>query len=158
MGGTFARRLSPPRTTKNARHFLSKFEDDSPSTTGMKLDFPLRRNDGSPVVGEAKVAKAGGYDSTAVLALVQVLAGATQLATQNQLERLSTYYQGFHRLTCLDVAVFSYRPPTLAPATNQRALDQAACELVTSLADAKLPKELRRIDFRICSNRGSFIP
>jgi hypothetical protein len=139
--------LPPARTTTKAKHFLNRFEDGSRSTAAMKVDFLLRREDGTPVVGEAKVAKVAGFDSNSVLALVQVLAGATQLATPNQLERLSRYHERFDRLSWLDAAVFSYQPTTPAPARYQKALDRAACELVASLADSDLPRELRRVDF-----------
>lgn len=88
---------------------------------------PFRCEDGTPVVGEARVAKPGGYDTTAFLALIQALAGAAQLATPNQLKRLSTSYPGsFGVLRCLDVAVVAYQPPQRAPARHQKDLDAVA--------------------------------
>lgn len=85
--------IPPARTTKNAPLMLNQYEDGTPSTKGMKIDLLLRHEDGTPIVGETKVAKVEGYDTDAVLALIQALAGATQFATPSQQERLAVHYR-----------------------------------------------------------------
>ncbi|HUR15967.1 MAG TPA: hypothetical protein VMZ33_01665, partial [Candidatus Limnocylindrales bacterium] len=63
--------VPPARTTKNSRFMLNRFEDGRASTSTMSIDLLLRHEDGTLIVGEAKVAKIEGYDTDSVLALVQ---------------------------------------------------------------------------------------
>jgi hypothetical protein len=129
---------------------LNEFEDGSRSTTTMKIDLLLRHEDGTPIIGEAKVAKKTGYDTDSVLALIQGLAGATQFATPNHPQRLATCYPyafqpGVERV---DVAIVAYRPPVVPRASLQADLDRAARDLARSVTESPLlPPEIRHIWF-----------
>jgi hypothetical protein len=141
--------VRPARTTKNALLALNRFDDGRPSTAAMSLDLLLRHDDGTPIVGEVKVAKAGGYDTDSVLALVQALAAAAQLATPNQRIRLLRHYpHTFLRANRVDVAIIAYHPPKLPEARYQQRLGAVARDLARGLLDSpRFPSQIRRIDF-----------
>ena len=58
----------------------------------MRADLLLVGEDGVPIVGEVKSATASGYDTDAVLALVQGLTACAQLLPPQQMERLEKAY------------------------------------------------------------------
>jgi hypothetical protein len=141
--------VPPARTTIRARLMQNQFADGTRSTTAIKIDLLLKHEDGTPIIAEAKVAKPNGYDTDSTLALVQALAGATHFATPNQQARLARHYpRHFKPGNHLDVAVVAYQPATLAKATYQQKLNQAARELAKHLqSSAQSPRELRTIHF-----------
>jgi hypothetical protein len=141
--------VPPARTTVKAPLMRNQFEDGTPSTAAMRIDLLLRHEDGTPMIGEAKVATTDGYDTDSLLALVQALAGAAQFATPNQQRRLARYYpHAFTSRLQVDVAVVAYQPPVVANATYQTELDAAARLLAGRLTTSPhFPKELRRIRF-----------
>ena len=75
--------LPPHRKTADAR-----LEGEPASGPGMRADLLLVGEDGVPIVGEVKSATASGYDTDAVLALVQGLTACAQLLPPQQMERL----------------------------------------------------------------------
>jgi hypothetical protein len=141
--------VPPARTTQKAALMLNRFTDGRPSTTTMAIDLLLRHEDGAVIIGEVKVAKAQGYDTDSVLALVQALAAATQFSTPPQQARLTRWYSNaFSAPMPLEVAVIAYHPPKLAAATLQPALDGAARALARALtASPRFPPEIRHIRF-----------
>jgi hypothetical protein len=141
--------VPPSRTTIKAPQMLNRFEDGSPSTATMAIDLLLRHEDGTPIIGEVKFASAKKYDTNAVLALVQALAGAAQFATPNQQQRLTKCYpSAFTAATHVDVAVVSYRPALPAPAKYQKQLDAAASALAKHLKESpNFPPDLRQVYF-----------
>jgi hypothetical protein len=141
--------VPPARTTQNALLMLNRFADGRRSTATMSVDLLLRHEDGAAVIGEVKVAKANGYDTDSVLALVQALAAATQFSTPPQQARLTRWYSNaFSAPMPLDIAVIAYHPPKLAAATLQPALDGAARALAWALtASPRFPPEIRHIRF-----------
>lgn len=141
--------VPPARTTSKAPLMLNQWDDGTRSITTMKIDLLLRHEDGTPMIGEAKVANARGYDTDSVLALVQALAGATQFATPHQQRRLARHYpHAFELQSRLDVVVVAYQPPVLANSTFQAQLDAAARTLAQVLTQSpQFPKELRYIRF-----------
>jgi hypothetical protein len=141
--------VPPARTTQNAPLMLNRFADGQRSTTTMAVDLLLRHEDGAVIIGEIKVAKAKGYDTDSVLALVQALAAAAQFSTPQQQVRLMRWYShAFSAPMPLDVAVIAYHPPKLAAAELQQTLDDAARALAQALkASPRFPPELRDIHF-----------
>lgn len=126
--------VPPATTTKDAEAFLNSMGALGRSTL-LKTDLLLRHGDGTPIVGEVKVARpheltanvTGGFDADAVLALIQALAAASMLATPNQIRRLRTHYDAFADATsAVDVALFMYKPERLARSTYQWRLDAIA--------------------------------
>jgi hypothetical protein len=140
--------LPPARTTKHAAGFLNQFENGSDSLH-VRTDLLLRTKARTPVVGEAKVAKETGYDTTPVVALVQALAGGTLLATPSQLERLAKHHGTSPDATGVELAIVSYKPTKLAASTYQRRLDAVAWLLAHRLVrhDAFPTGRLSRIHF-----------
>jgi hypothetical protein len=141
--------VPPARTTVRAPLMLNRFEDGTHSTTTMKIDLLLRHDDGTPIIGEAKVARKDGYDTDAVLALIQALAGATQFATPSQQRRLAIHYpSAFAPCPHVDVAIVAYQPPVCASSTYQKKLDAAARALANSLVSSeRFPIQIRKIHF-----------
>jgi hypothetical protein len=141
--------VPPARTTQNAPIMLNRFADGRASTATMSVDLLLRHEDGAVIIGEVKVAKANGYDTDSVLALVQALAAATQFSTAPQQARLAQWYPtAFIAPMPVDVAVVAYVPPKLAAASLQPALETAARDLAVALSgSSRFPREIRQIRF-----------
>jgi hypothetical protein len=101
----------------------------------MKADLLLVGDDGAPIVGEVKAATGTRYDTDPMLALIQAVTLATQLATPAQRERLRATYAtaAFTIKGELDVYVFLVKPALEAKATYQAALGSIALELARSL-------------------------
>lgn len=148
--------VPPARTTKNAKHFLNKMGAVGDSTY-LRTDLLLKHADGTPVIGEVKVARApsattkkgGGFDADAVLALVQALAAASMLATPNQLRRLQAHYPAFaDGAHAIDVGLFMYKPQVAATATYQWRLDAVAWLLAhRCFGRYSAPSAIRKVHF-----------
>jgi hypothetical protein len=152
--------VPPARTTQNAPLMLNRFADGRRSTTSMAVDLLLRHEDGAVIIGEVKVAKAKGYDTDSVLALVQALAAAAQFSTpQQQLRLTRCYSRAFSAPMPVEVAVIAYHPPKLAAAELQPTLDGAARSLAQALkASPRFPPELRDIHFlRVTGSPSSLV-
>ena len=123
--------LPPHRKTADAR-----LEGEPASGPGMRADLLLVGEDGVPIVGEVKAATAAGYDTDAVLALVQGLTACAQLLPPQQMERLeNTYpYTQFRAISVLDLFIIVVKPELAARATNQADLYEAAKALAPILA------------------------
>lgn len=139
--------VPPARTTAKAPCFENEFENGKNSLY-IRTDLLLRHPDGTPVVGEAKVAKSGGFDSDTVLALIQALASAAMLATPNQFARLHECYPSAATATRIDVALFLYKPDKLASSTFQRRLEAIAWMVAhRAMGHPTFPKAIRSIYF-----------
>jgi hypothetical protein len=140
--------LPPARTTTNSPGFLNEFEDGRDSLY-VRTDLLLKGREGVPVVGEAKVAKEAGYDSTPIVALVQALAGGALLATSSQLRRLSQHHGTSPDAEGVELALISYKPTKLAASTYQRRLDAVAWMLAHRLVrHGAFPTDrIRRVHF-----------
>lgn len=120
----------PPLRTVRGAGF-----SDGRSGRGLVADVLLAGADGTPVLGEIKVATATRYDTDAVMALIQGLALVAATATPQQKQRLAKHYPsaGFDDAGLLALYVFAVKPPILARARYQAELDRVARELVTAL-------------------------
>ena len=123
--------LPPHRKTADAR-----LEGEPASRPGMRADLLLVGEDGVPIVGEVKSATASGYDTDAVLALVQGLTACAQLLPPQQMERLEKAYPyaQFRAISVLDLFVIVVKPELAARATYQADLYEAARTLAPILA------------------------
>ncbi len=124
----------PPLRTAQRR----RFEDGLPSTAGMVADLLLVQEDGTPIVGEVKVATVERYDTDPVLALVQGLTLCAQLANPDQRERLVNIYPfaQFEPTNCeIDLYVISVKPEQSAPSTYQPQLYEAGRRLAAVLTE-----------------------
>lgn len=128
----------------------AKFEDGTPSTKGMKADLLLAAADGTPIVAEVKVATETHHDTDPVLALLQALTLASQLATPSQLSRLVTHYgeAGISSSELVDVAVIVFKPEIESKAKHQAKLYSAAQQLGALIQEQDhIRKSVGRITF-----------
>ena len=125
--------LPPHRKTADAR-----LEGEPASGPGMRADLLLVGEDGVPIVGEVKSATASGYDTDAVLALVQGLTACAQLLPPQQMERLEgVSLAQFRAISVLDLFVIVVKPELAARATYQSDLYEAAKTLAPIWPRAK---------------------
>lgn len=145
--------VCPARTTAKAPIMANAFDDGKSSRATMKIDLLLRHQDGTPIIGEAKVVTGKGFDTDPVLALIQALAGATQFASAKQRERLAQQYgKMFKPTNKLDVAVIAYHPAKLPNATYQARFEIAAQVLAERLQRSEFfPPEIRHIHFLLAT-------
>jgi hypothetical protein len=117
------------------------FSDGSPATTEPRVDALLvNRSDRVPIVAEFKV----GNDKTPFIALVQALAGAAQLVTEKQRDRLLAQYPGvgfrFPVDRQIDIYLIFVNPPRLGRFLPE--LRRCTERLATGVAESR---GLRRI-------------
>jgi hypothetical protein len=136
--------LPPLRTERTSR-----FEDGSPSTAGMRADLLLVGEDGMPVVGEAKAATEERYDTDPVLALIQGLTLCAQLATPQQIDRLTHSYKDaqFDARGLLGLYVIVVKPAQAAPAEHQAELYEAARSLAEAIRGHQALHVVSRLAF-----------
>jgi hypothetical protein len=140
--------VPPARTTKHAEFYLNRFEKNGKGSLHIQTDLLLSHPDGTPVVGEAKVAKGNGFDSDTVLALIQALAAASMLATPNQIARLHRYYGTRPDAQSVDVALFLYKPQKLPNSTFQRRLEAIAWLVAhRAMQEQSFPSQIRSVYF-----------
>jgi hypothetical protein len=144
------REVEPARTTAGPEATMAnRYDNGDPSTRAISADLLLRSNpDGRPAAGEVKVSTASGDDSDPVLALVQALAAAAQLAGNAQRARLLRCYDsaGFASSGPLDVLVFHIRVGQRPGGkTHHPALVEAAGKLCNRLDRGLLRPHVDRV-------------
>lgn len=140
--------VPPARTTQKAPLFLNQFAAKGGDSISLTTDLLLKHPDGTPVVGEAKVAKVAGYDTDSLIALIQALAAACLFATPHQLARMSSWYGTAATARFVDVALFLYKPAILARSTYQFRLDALAWLLAHRVMEQPVfPDAVRAIYF-----------
>jgi hypothetical protein len=144
------REVEPARTTSGPEATMAnRYDNEDPSTRAISADLLLRSDpDGRPAVAEVKLSTASGDDSDPVLALVQALAAAAQLAGTAQRARLLRCYDsaGFASRGPLDVLVFHIRiGQRPGGKTHHPALIQAAAKLCNRLDRGLLRPHVDRV-------------
>jgi hypothetical protein len=132
------REVVPSRTVPT-----TVFDDGSRATTDPRIDLLfVDEADGTPIAAEVKV----GWDKTPFVALIQGLAGATQLATPNQRARLCTQYPnaGFVATdpACVDLLLLFAQPPIRT--TYWHTLWDISLQLAKQVSETSA---IRRIEF-----------
>ena len=136
--------IAPLRTTGGAAFEGAK------SGRGPVADLLLVAADGTPVIGEIKVATATRYDTDPVMALIQGLTLAATLATPQQRERLANHYpdRGFKTDGPLGLWVLSVKPPEPPKAKYQSCLAGAARDLADAIRNKpSISAALRHLEF-----------
>jgi hypothetical protein len=134
----------PPLQTKGG----AKWENGAPAKKVMTADLLLCASDGTPVVGEVKAATGTGHDTDPVMALIQGLTLAAQLATPSQMARLAASYGrvGIRAVEKPDLYILVVRPEVPARARFQARLYDASRRLA-AVAQRQPHLPCRRIAF-----------
>jgi hypothetical protein len=133
------REVVPSRTTPR-----TVFTDGSPARNQPRVDALLvNRGDRLPIVAEIKVCR----DKTPFVALVQALAGAAQLVTKAQRDRLQAHYPAAElRLAAelTDIYLIFVNPP--GPARYWHDLRRYTRQLAKYLAEGRMLRRIELID------------
>jgi hypothetical protein len=132
------RELVPARTKSGA-----VFADGKSIRSGLRLDLLLaNRHDGTPIIGEVKVAQ----DKDPFFALIQALTHAAYLSTPSQLKRLARVYSKKKIKVGKKLDVYLLLAQAPAAATYWFELREAARRLAARLIDQKAMTDgVRRI-------------
>jgi hypothetical protein len=130
------RELVPARTKSGA-----VFADGKSIRSGLRLDLLLaNRDDGTPIIGEVKVAQ----DKDPFFALIQALTHAAYLSTPSQRKRLARVYSKKKIKVGKKLDVYLLLAQAPAAATYWFELREAARRLASRIVESK-PEGLRRI-------------
>lgn len=130
------RELVPTRTKSGA-----VFADGKGIRSGLRLDLLLaNRHDGTPIIGEVKVAQ----DKDPFFALIQALTHAAYLTTPSQLKRLARVYSKRKIKVARKVDVYLLLAEAPAAATYWFELREAARRLAARLAEQESITEVVR--------------